>query len=95
MFSLKGIDLVDDLHVRADGYPEKLPVTSIGMLPFSIAPHWDSDHPESALIGKAVEYFVNQKMPFITLRDGEVYMATLREMPNHALHRMPTSGGEL
>lgn len=72
--SLHGIDLVDDPNVKADGYPESLPWESLGMLPFSIAPHWRSDHPDSEYIEKSVAYFIENKVPFIALRDGEVYV---------------------
>ena len=35
-------------------------------------PHFESDHPESELIGKAVQYCTQKNIPFKTLRDGEV-----------------------
>lgn len=41
------------------------------MLPFAIAPHYRSDHPEADEIERTVAYFIEQHEPFIALRDGE------------------------
>jgi dipeptidase E len=38
---------------------------------YAIAPHYKSDHPESAAIDKSVEYLIDNHIPFIALRDGE------------------------
>ncbi|MBV8212660.1 MAG: hypothetical protein JOZ08_05475 [Verrucomicrobia bacterium] len=40
-------------------------------IPYCVAPHYRSNHPESLLIEKSVEYFIEQKIPFVVLRDGE------------------------
>ena len=76
--TLDGIHLVDDPAVKAAGYPQDLPTRSLGLLAFSIAPHWRSNHSESEQIDIAIEYFMQQKMPFITLRDGETYITELQ-----------------
>jgi dipeptidase E len=44
----------------------------VGLIPHSLAPHYQSAHPESALIDSVVAYFMANDMPFKTLRDGEV-----------------------
>ena len=48
----------------------------VGLVDYCFAPHYKSDHPESSLVDKMVEYFVENKMPFKTLRDGEVIIET-------------------
>ena len=75
--SLHGIHLVDDPNVKAYGYPDTLPWESLGILPFSMAPHWRSDHPESELIEKTIAYFMEEKIPFIALRDGETFICSV------------------
>jgi dipeptidase E len=87
--TLEGIHILDKPEVKASGYPNQLPWEGLGIVPFCIAPHWRSDHRDSPLIEKSVEYFIHHKMPFIALRDGEVYTASINEMPDKALQRTP------
>lgn len=83
--TLEGIHLADEPAIIPAGYPDKIIIwEGLGLLPFCIAPHWRSDHPESELIEKSVEYFMDHKIPFIALRDGETYIADVREMPNES-----------
>jgi len=44
-----------------DGYSCEIIWAGLGLIPFCIAPHYRSDHPESALIDKSVEYFIRQE----------------------------------
>jgi len=44
----------------------------LGLLNYSIVPHYTSEHPESAESAKVIEYMINNKMLFKALRDGEV-----------------------
>ncbi|CRK61878.1 hypothetical protein [Alloactinosynnema sp. L-07] len=72
--TLLGIDGRIDLpDFVPDGYP---PVETIwdclGVLPYCIAPHYKSDHPETEEISRTVEYYVENHQPFIALRDGQV-----------------------
>ena len=69
--TLKGIHLADDPQAMAEGYSSEIIWTGLGFIPYCIAPHYRSNHPESALIEKSVEYFIDQKIPFVALRDGE------------------------
>lgn len=82
--TLKGIHLVDDPGIIPKGYSEEIVWEGLGLVPFSIAPHYRSNHPESDNIEKAVAFFIEQKMPFIALRDGEVYICDLKQPPNKA-----------
>ncbi len=63
--TLRGLELVD--NASEDSIWEGL-----GIVPYSIAPHYQSDHPESDDVDKVVEYFKAHNMPYKTLRDGEV-----------------------
>lgn len=69
--SLHGIELVDDPNVVPDQYEPTVIWDGLGIIPHSIAPHYKSNHPESAAIDKSVEYFIDHHIPFIALRDGE------------------------
>lgn len=69
--TLKGLDIVDDPSVKPYGdYPTLW--EGLGLIDFSIAPHYQSDHPESAGVEKEVEYMIANNLPYKTLRDGEV-----------------------
>jgi dipeptidase E len=85
--TLEGIHLADNPEIIPEGYPNKVSWEGLGLLPFCIAPHWRSNHPESEMIDKSVEYFIEHKIPFIALRDGETYITDLWEMPNHSFER--------
>ena len=69
--SLHGVELVDDPHHIPDGYPNQIIWDGLGLLPYSIAPHYKSDHPEAAAMDDSVQYLIDHHLPFIALRDGE------------------------
>ncbi len=72
--TLRGIELVDPLDELAEGYDPEVIWGGLGLVPYSIAPHYKSEHPESAAIDRVVDYFVENQMPFKALRDGEVIL---------------------
>ena len=69
--TLHGIELVDDPHIVPQGYDPKIVWDGLRLVNFSIAPHYQSDHPESTKVNKVVDYFKIHNMPFKTLSDGE------------------------
>jgi dipeptidase E len=69
--SLRGIELVDPPDVAADGYDDAIIWEGLALVSYSIAPHYHSDHPESPLIDKTIDYFIDHKMLFKAIRDGE------------------------
>jgi dipeptidase E len=69
--TLHGIELVDDPRSVPSGYADEPIWDGLGFVEYSIAPHYRSDHPESEAIEKVVVYFIEHKMPYKTLRDGE------------------------
>jgi dipeptidase E len=46
------------------GYSSQIIWTGLGFIPYCIAPHYRSNHSESPLIDKAVEYFIERKDSF-------------------------------
>lgn len=70
--TLKGIDRVDDPSVVPNGYTKDIIWDGLNIIPYSVAPHYQSNHPESTQIENCVTYFKNNHMEFKTLRDGEV-----------------------
>ncbi len=70
--TLKGTELVDDSEFVPEGYKADFSWDGLHFLDYSVAVHYKSDHYESALVDKEVEYLEKNKMPYKTLRDGEV-----------------------
>ena len=70
--SLKGIDLMDDPGVVPDGYTAAVVWSGLGLIDFSIVPHFRSDHPETQVAELAADYFTEHGIPFKTLADGDV-----------------------
>jgi dipeptidase E len=70
--TLKGIDFVDDPDIFPEGYKHEVIWKGLGLVPYAIAPHYKSDHPESEGIDKVVDYYEKNNIPYKALRDGEV-----------------------
>jgi dipeptidase E len=69
--TLECLQIVDEPKVNP--YDSSGPIwEGLGILEYAFLPHFDSDHPESAAISKEVEYCMKNRIPFKTLRDGEV-----------------------
>jgi dipeptidase E len=64
--------VVDDPGEIPEGY-EGIEVVweGLGLVDFSIAPHYRSEHPESDLMEDVVARFDADDMPYRVLRDGE------------------------
>lgn len=69
--TLHGIELVDDPNEVPEGYDSEIVWDGLGLVDFSIAPHYKSQHPESYSINAVVDYFKSQDMTYKTLSDGE------------------------
>lgn len=70
--TLSGLELVDDPDIIPEGYKKEIIWEGIGLIDYSVVPHYKSDHPESAAVNNLVEYFIENKIPYKTLRDGDV-----------------------
>ena len=73
--SLRGIHLADEPEVRPAGYPAEEIWEGLNLIPFYVTPHYRSGHVESAAIERTVAYYIEQKLPFVALRDGEALVA--------------------
>ncbi len=69
--SLHGVELADDPHTVPEGYDPAIIWECLHILPYALAPHYRSDHPESSDIDNVVEYFIDHHMLFRALRDGQ------------------------
>lgn len=78
--NLHGIELVDDPNSVPDGYDSEIVWSGMNLVDFAIAPHYQSDHPESAAIEKVVGYFKEHDIPYRALHDGEVLLANNYEI---------------
>lgn len=72
--TLRGIELIDDPDVLPKEYAgrEPPPWDGLGIIPYAVAPHYRSDHPESPLIEQIVHYYIEHHILFRALRDGQV-----------------------
>lgn len=70
--TLEGIELCDPIDDLADGMNSEVIWEGLGIIDYSVAPHFQSDHPESAMIDEVVEYFKAHNMSYKTMHDGDV-----------------------
>lgn len=70
--TLKGLSIVDSPNEKPYGAEHEIIWDGLGILDYSIAPHYKSDHPESTDVDKEVQYMTDEKISFRTLQDGEV-----------------------
>ena len=69
--TLRALDRVSDPAEIPPGYDSAVVWDGLRLLPFSLVVHFESDHPESAVVGEEVEFYERNQMPYRTLRDGE------------------------
>jgi len=69
---LDGIELMDDPTVTAEGYEIGVVREGLGLVDFTIVPHYRSDHSEAEAAERAATFRHDHGLPFRTLRDGEV-----------------------
>lgn len=69
--SLEGLELTDNPQEVPAGYDPEIVWEGLGFVPFAIAVHYKSDHPESASVDREVAFYEATGIPYRTLRDGE------------------------
>ncbi len=70
---MRAIALMDSPEEHAPGYLTDDPImTGLGLVPFTIIPHVDSDHAEAELATKSVAFAEASGIPHKALRDGDV-----------------------
>lgn len=71
--NLKGLNKVDDPHLVLKAYPDEAIIyNGLGLLNTNFLPHYKSDHPESKLIEKCIDYYEENELPYETIQDGDV-----------------------
>ncbi len=73
--NLRGLELCDDPFEVPDGYNEYLVWTGLGLIAFTIVPHFRGNRPESAGAERLVNYLRARRLPYRALSDGEVVVA--------------------
>lgn len=74
--NLRGIDIVDSPEDVPDDYNKDIIWDGLGLIDFSIAPHYKSDHPESGSVDRVVDYFEHNNVAYKALHDGEVIIVS-------------------
>ncbi len=69
--TMDGVELVDDVNASAEGYGQDVIWDSYGLIDFYPIVHYKSDHPESKLVDKELDYVKSKNRKFETLRDGD------------------------
>jgi dipeptidase E len=69
--TMRGQDLVDDASAVREVYGGDVIWDGLDLVSYSIAPHYKSNHPESAAIDKVVEYFIKENISYKPLQDGQ------------------------
>ncbi|GCE46080.1 dipeptidase E [Thermosporothrix hazakensis] len=72
--SLRGVELVDDVEACPAGYAPEPVWEGLNLVPYALAPHYRSEHPESAAVEQLVQYYIDHHISFKALRDGEVIL---------------------
>ena len=72
--TLQGIDLMDQPEQLAEGYSEEVVWSGMGLVDFSIVPHYRSDHPEAPAAETAVAFMEANKLPYKAMADGDVFI---------------------
>mgnify|MGYP001954148814 CR=1 FL=1 len=70
--TLEGVHLVDDPEPKPYGTQHPTVWEGLHIVDYAFAPHYKSDHKESAAIDRVVEYYIDHKILFKAMRDGEV-----------------------
>lgn len=70
--TLHGIELMDDKTQMPYGEQSKVIYEALGVLDYYIVPHYKSNHFETKMADDAVQYFIDNKLLFKALHDGEV-----------------------
>jgi dipeptidase E len=82
--SLRGLELMDDPHVVAEGYDAEPVWEGLGLIDAAIVPHYRSAHPEAEAAEACVAWMVANRVPHRTLRDGDVLIQRGETLELHA-----------
>lgn len=74
--SLHGSEEVDDPYAIPEGYEPEIIWDGLNLLPYSVAPHYRSDHPESTAVELMVQHLIDNHILFKALRDGQAIVVS-------------------
>ncbi|RYE83887.1 MAG: peptidase E [Hyphomicrobiales bacterium] len=80
--TLRGIELMDDPAEVPAGYEADVTWDGLGLIDYSIVPHFRSSHRESAAAERAVRHLCGRGMRYRALRDSEVIVWTETRTPS-------------
>ena len=69
--NLRGLEIVDDPEETPSGYDANIVWDGLGLVPFALAVHFKSDHPESESVDREIAFYEASGILYRTLRDGE------------------------
>jgi dipeptidase E len=72
--TLKGLEEVDNPLEVPEEYFSEVVWEALGLVPYAIAPHFESNHPESDAVSKVISSFKEHNQDFRALRDGEAIL---------------------
>ena len=75
--TLKGLELVDSITEKPYGTSNTI-WDGLHLVPYTVIPHYRSDHKESAAVDSIVEYYTEHNLPYKTLSDGEVILTEVK-----------------
>ena len=70
--TLHGLELMDDVSQKPYGDDIETVWEGLGLIDFSVIPHYQSNHPETDSANPIIQYFVDNKVPFRIMSDGDV-----------------------
>jgi dipeptidase E len=69
--SMMGLELTDDPKDTPQGYAREIVWEGLDLLPYAIAVHYKSDHPESSSTDREIAFYKANGIPYRALRDGQ------------------------
>jgi dipeptidase E len=82
--SLRGLELMDDPAVLAEGYDPEPVWEGLGLIDAAIVPHYRSEHAEAEAAERAAAWMTANGVPHRTLRDGDVLIQNGEILDLHA-----------
>ncbi len=70
--SLKGLEIIDDVNIMPYEEIKDTVWEGVGILDYTIVPHYRSDHPESERAENVIDFMIKENILFKALKDGEV-----------------------
>jgi dipeptidase E len=72
--SMRGLELTDNPDAVPEGYDPAIVWEGLGLLPYAIAVHYQSDHSESSSTDREIAFYDANAIPYRTLRDGQALL---------------------